>query len=706
MNKKQIKDIFTLYQYELLKETEDYIIFNEGHSMYPGVEIVCLTQFGFDVIASMKTEFSEQGYAVRVCPPSEVERIEDYLFDWFFRVKNTNQAIEERYRLYGEAVINAYGLPEGKHKPYEFVDIPYKVEYDFVRTEAGQKNGLIKSIRNDIDSNGPCLVVVEAAAGFGKTSTAMELLKSYSNVEHKIRPFYMELYKDRQATLFKYLYLAQIHREFQVLIDDKIVEYNIEKGRIPLIIDGFDELLSEDLDSGSVGRAKKKGETMLSTIADLLKGNAKIVLTTRKTAILSDGEFLEWFQNRFGSDSDVHVCRYVLGQPMLENWLNPWQIRLLGKKISGINNPVLLGYLKHLNQSELVKEAKSSSLIESYIRRLLEREIDRQGLTLTVGEQKEVYEWLAAAFAYEDITSESRSNVKDTILLLCSNIITRHETIFKDAQSIANTLTNHALLDRKGGGTIGFVNDFVLGIFLQYAMIDETVNGLSEYYKNISSNFVDKLIFAASSSSKDYRESVWLQLHGFCHDLPIEQWLTIDIKLMNKNMSNYSNLFFDGLNVVDAKFGFNDAQIIGCHFVNFVFENVEFNLQYIRDCTFINCTFNKVTFCGDKREVNDFFNCVEDGKEIILGQDEESETSIPEVKEKDDIMTIALLSHYFQVDGRTRKMKMISKLKIEFNDNKSFKRTFSKLQKNGFIVTNGDKTHITDAGIQFYVDNK
>lgn len=709
MDVTKLKEIFSLYEYKLLDETEDYLIYNEGHSMYPGVEIVCITQEGVKKANTIKAEYSNQGYAVRLCTPQEAETIEDYLFDWFFRVKSTNNAIKERYKLYGDAVIRAYGLPEGSHKQYEYVDIPYIAEYDFRETVQGQKSGLIPDIKKDIESRGPRLIIVEAAAGFGKTSTAMELLMSYSDVEHKIRPFYMELYRDRQATLFKYLYLSQIHREFQVLMDDKIVDYNISQGRIPLIIDGFDELLSEDLDSGNTKNARKKGETMLSTIADLLHDNAKIVLTTRKTAVLSGEEFLEWFQGRFGLDSDVHLSRYVLGQPMLDNWLTSAQIRMLGDKIFGISNPVLLGYLKYLNPLDFEKEARSTSLIEGYVKRLLEREIERQGLTLTVSEQIIIYEWLSMAFVYEDITSDTRANIKDNILLLCSDIIKKHETIAKDAQSLANTLTNHALLDRKGGGTIGFINDFVLGIFMGYAILDEAEDGIIEYYKKMSPNFVDKLIGTAASTSKDNRESLWFQLHENCQYITKDQWMMVDLKLMHRNMTHYENQYFDGVTVINTTFGFPDAHIIDCHFVNYVFEDVVFDLDYIQGCTFINCTFNKVEFKNNDYDSNDYFNCMADGSEL-LGNVQEPDFDNGQVDASETYdetsLIISLLRHYYQVDGKTRKMQMLSKLKLDYNDNKTFKRIFSKLESKGYVLVNGDKTFITNIGNQFYFENK
>lgn len=704
MDRKQIRHIFHLYGYKLLQETDCYSIFSDGHSMYPGVEIVCFEPYDIVKLQQLKSEFSSQGYAVRICEPKDAEYIEDYLFNWFFRVEQSNRSIKERYKQYGDSVINSYGISDREHEQYNYIDIPYKVEYDLEDTKGGYKKGLIPSIRQELKSQGPRLIIVEAAAGFGKTSTAMELLKSYSDEKKNVRPFYMELYKDRQATVFRYLFLSQIHREFQVLMDDEIVNYNIEQGRIPLIIDGFDELLSEDLDRGNVNKAKRKGETMLSTIADLLRGNAKIVLTSRKTAILSGEDFLDWYQAKIGDNKDIHVTKYILDQPLLENWLDPTRIRMLNDNISGISNPVLLGYLRYLKEADFIKEAKSSNLIESYVKRLLEREMERQGLTITVKEQTQIFERLAAAFAYEDITSDTRSNIKNNIDLLCMDIIKHHVTNAKDSQSIINTLTNHALLDRKINGTIGFVNDFVLGICLGNAIIDEGDSTLKDYYKNISVNFVEKLTNAISVSSEDVRDKVWVQLHDNCPNIPMEQRLLVDFRLMHRNMINYRNLTFDGLYIKNVSLGTDAAMIEGCHFINFQFEGGKIDTDYVTDTTFINCTFNKVEFCGES-DNNDYFSCVRDGREIRIEVEENMSFTEEHVPESETEEWINMLSYYFQVDGHTRKMKMISMLKQEYNNNKTFKKVYSKLLSYGYIYANGDKSHITDRGTQFYFAN-
>ena len=113
-----------------------------------------------------------------------------------------------------------------------------------------------------------------------------------------IRPIFMKLEKDRSANTFRYLLLTHIDRDFDIQLKNDIVIKNIKNGRIPIIIDGFDELLSKDLDEGKQDTAFGEVETMLSTIADLPTNRAKVVLTSRKTAIFSGPSFAEWYNNQ------------------------------------------------------------------------------------------------------------------------------------------------------------------------------------------------------------------------------------------------------------------------------------------------------------------------------------------------------------------------------------------------------------------------
>ena len=144
-----------------------------------------------------------------------------------------------------------------------------------------------------------------------------------------------------------------------------------------------------------------------------------------------------------------------------------------------------------------------------------------------------------------------------------------------------------------------------------------------------------------------------------------------------------------------------------CHFINFQFVGGSINTDKVRNCTFINCTFNQVEMKGDN-DTNDYFSCTRNGKEIRIETDEEVDTCVAESLKTDCAIEewMKMLSYYFQVDGHTRKMKMISMLKQEYNNNKTFKKVYSKLLSCGYIYANGDKSHLTDSGAAFYFTHK
>lgn len=701
MKVQEIKSLFNIYGYTVMDETPSFIVFALQYSLYPGVDIVLLQPMGEEDLERLQDEYSSQRFAVRVYQHNELDSIEDLLFDWFFQVKITNQRIGIRYKEYSKAVLKSYGLNENNNKPYTYIESPYTIEENILTTIQGQKNDLINAIYRDINTPGPTLIIIEAAAGFGKTSTALELLKKYEHVEHGIRPFYMELSKDRQAATFRYLLLSQMHREFDVLLGDNIVNYNIKNGRIPLIVDGFDELLSEDLDMGNINKAKRKGETMLSTIADYLVDNAKIILTTRKTAILSGQDFIDWYTKRLQNDK-VRVVRYSLEQPNVDDWLKPWQLHELPVELHNILNPVLLGYLHYLSDEDYRKECSSDKLINSYIAKLLEREKERQDLSLSIEEQKLVFKRLSSAFAYDDILSDSRENIKGTILLMSNDIISRHASVSKDSTSIVNTLANHAVLDRKGNNNIGFINDFVLGVFLGLSLSDDENKELQGYYEHMSPNFIDKVLLAMSLADEELRAMVWMRLNENCINNKGSIKLQGDLMLQRKSMTNYKDETFDGNSYFKVKMGNANSTFENCHFANMIFTDSEIDLEFFKDCEFINCKFNNTKI--DLTSYNtDFIQCTQNGKSIpIYTHNIESEKDLkPAIDEK-----TKMLSLYTLVGFSGRKMQLISKIREEYDDKKLFKKIFSQLVKDGYILTNGDKSHISDSGWEYLCINR
>ena len=697
-----IKRVFERFEYELLQENENYLVYAAGHNLYLGVEIVSFIDTGSEIIKKLVDEYRAANYSVRVCSLDDADKIEEYLFDWFFQVELSNRKISSDYKLYSEAVLAAYGLEDIKNKKYEYITCPYTIERNNKTALSTQDGTIIQSLRKEIDAPGIKFIIVEAPAGYGKTSTAMELLNSYVDVTHGTRPFFMSLSKDRQAPTFYYLLVSQINKTFNVRLGDDLVMHYIKSGRIPLIIDGFDELLSEDLDRGDLSRASKKGITMLSTIAELLQDNAKIILTTRKTAVLSGQLFLDWYQQYFADTEGVDFIRYRIDLPNIDNWLDKKRFSKLSNHISELSNPVLLGYLHYLNDVEFSRECDSDTLIENYIKRLLNREIDRQGLPFTIEEQKLIFERLASAYSYEDLTADTRSNVKDIILLMSADLLEHYSTPSKDSLHLANSLTNHALLDRKGENTIGFVNDFVLGVLLGYALIDGRDASLKGYYEGMTSKFIEKVILSMSASDIDKRELVWLQMQEQCKNLTQELRFMADAKLLHKTSGVYQDAYFDGYVVNATEIGNSDSSFKNCHFVNIEFRGGTIDFDKLENCTFINCVFNMAEFKSDNSSC-DFYECIRDGEPYTNREIEIVE--IEEETEEND-QWAEMLSHYLLKGGQGKRMQMISFLKRSYGDSREFKKIFSELCNMKYIVTEGDKSHITGAGLEYLKTRK
>lgn len=701
IDRNELKELFTKYGYSCLHEYTDHIVFMSESDSYLGVEIVCLNKLEQAKLDSMVDGFRSENYSVRVCDLEKVSSIEDYLFDWRFQVEKSNKKIEAHYNEYTSNVMRAYGIDSNQLSTahYEYVQCPYTVERELGNNEKNEGNDIITSLRKELEGNVAKLIIIEAPAGYGKTSTAMELLHSYANVTTKVRPFYMALSKDRQAPTFYYLLISQINKQFKVLLGDSIVTHNIKAGRIPLIIDGFDELLSEDLDRGYSKRDKNRGQTMLETITALLEGNAKIVLTTRKTAILSGEEFYDWYDQTTSNRQNFQIVRYKLEQPKIENWLDADKLRILPSHFKDISNPVLLGYLHFLNHADFLNEANSVALVKNYIERLLNREVERQNLPFKkIEEQQLIYERQASAFAYDDITCDTRKNIKENILLLSSDIINNYATPEKDADSIANSLTNHALFDRKGDNNIGYINDFVLGLFIGYALIDKEYKALQEYYENMSPRFIDKVILAMSACEEADRECACLRLEEQCHNLTSNLKLLAEIKLLNETRSVFSDTYLEGAIIPCVNF-LAPSQFSNCSFVNCDFSNSRIDFSIFSSCTFINCRFNQVKIQGETEGVY-FFDCIKDG---VSFDPNFKEDTIEEELEPASICSIErkILLKYFPKGSKRRKMQYISRLKNDFEDSRQFKKTFNFLVTHGYILTNGDQSHISDAGIDY-----
>ena len=700
MNTQQLDKLFIQYGYEVSVRKDTHRVYLSHQGMYHGAEIVVLDD-AFDS-KQLTADYSALGYAVITHNFADVNEAEKYLFEGFFNTKQTASRIRSRYREFSENQVRHYGDPTIR---YEYIQVPYTI---FSDSEQGKHTDIIEDIHSILKKKGPYLMVVEAAAGFGKTCTAFELYNSLERFTNTVQPLFTELSRNRDAKRFKYVLWSEIDAEYSSSVKQDLVVYNIRKGRIPLIIDGFDELLTKDIDDGGSTTQFDEVETMLSTIGDLLKENAKVILTSRKTAIFSGEQFSEWVD---GYENCFNVVRYQLDKPEVKHWLSQDRLDKLKTNnipLGHISNPVLLTYLRNINDIEfnaLIEDAED--IVEKYFEYLLERERIRQNLVIPVKAQMVIYQELAKSFATFDISCEERNFVKELIidynrqtLLYYKDLSNPKPTI----EELADTLTNHALLDRIGmKDYIGFINDFIFGVLLGKAIIKDGVGFFRD--STLPSDLLEKTFDAFKFAGEHQRKQLWLQLEPIRCDLPRDLQLMSDVNLLNRVKITYE---YDSISTKEFEgVEFNRGE---CYFVDIVFTDVRFvdcifdKEAFIND-RFLGCVFSNCTIKQDSRSQISSCMCFgcEDFGNGFISAFSASFANDEYIVQKVDYESM-ILSQYFKVDGKSTKKIFVSNLRklVEEGKEPELFHVFYKLKKAGYLQVDGNNSYITQDGISLY----
>ncbi len=708
MNIQKLDALFARYGYECKEQSKSYRVYLLCTGMYYGAEIIMLNNTDAQDVSA---RYSKMGYSTIVQYFKNVAEAEDYLFKGFFKTKFAALSIQHRYENFAQNQVKVYADPSIK---YEYIDAPYIVYSD--EEEEGKRGlNIIDSINEIINKPGAHLIIVEAAAGFGKTCTAFELYKSFQRFNDNAKPLFTELSRNRGAKIFRYVLLTEIDNEYNASISNDLVIYNIKKGRIPLIIDGFDELLSKDIDPGESGMLNEfeQVETMLSTIGELLSENAKVVLTSRRTAIFAGSEFKEWADSRNG---DFDVVRFQLEKPNIRQWLKAERYDTIISEnvpLEHISNPVLLTYLRNVGDDAFEKLIKNPDTItEKYFENLLNREKERQNIVIPYSDQMQIFENLAKSFAEFDITCENRSFVKEIIvdnnrekLLYYKELMTTKQTI----DELAETLTNHALLDRIGNSdNVGFINEFVFGfLFAKYIL--EVQLPFSESDSFIPEDLIEYAIISFSYSNKNDKKGLWDKLLSIKKKLSLKCALMLDGVLKGEIHNVLDKVSINTFSFENVCFSKEYCKITDTSFVDTLFERCNFDAEAFYNVTFIGCRFKDCNVSNVSDNLEDLrihcYSCEDYSNGFIDSFNCKRVATIP--VEEQQSLEIQLLGKYFKVDGRTTRTKYITQVCAGFTSHPfdDVMETFEVLKKKKFVVVCGNNSHITQEGINYYHKN-
>ena len=537
-----------------------------------------------------KVELEKMGFSCREVVCESVEETEKILFKQHFQFLSSIKRLHMQYRNFKKAQTNYLG------SQYKYISSRYEYNGSL------QSGDLIKDLTNIFIEDGAHLIFLEAAAGFGKTCSAYEVLNQILSISDNVIPIFTELSRNRGARIFRYVLLDEIDRNYDV--SSSVVMDEITAGRMPLIIDGFDELISKSnsQDNSDSDIDFVNSEPMLQTIAMLLRNESKVLITTRSSAVYVSSEFETWLSSL--TEDGVQVHQFLLKNPLVEDWFEgkPARIRSIidsGVPIEQISNPVLLSHLVNLTDAEFESNCSTSEdIISFYFSKLLSREKIRQDLMMEENDQLYILKRIAEYMLDNDVTAEAQDVLRKVIFddVDCLKILERTSHLYLGESRISipeivDKIIVHALFDRnRTENLISFINDFVLG-----ALQGEVVCTYKDKDWVGSSSQLDRILTAFSCFSEKDRTDLWEHLSLMRDAGDQLEKLKIDTILKQKPVSSYESITIEEyeFNRIDFKppINFTNCTFVRCQFDLCVFYTEAFceNIGFV-DCVFRSCS--------------------------------------------------------------------------------------------------------------------
>lgn len=708
----QLDELYTRYGYEPRKNKSTRVyLFTK--SIYSGADIV---KTGTEAEAEeLKTQYSKLGYAVKVRDFKDIDEAEATLFKDFFKADGVIQNLKRRYEDFVQKLMN--NLPENAQytyirSPYDYTE--YKLNEDDTRTISiradDDSNSLVSRIVKQINEHkGPLLTIIEAAAGYGKTCTAYEILNEFIAIPSNKLPFFTELSRDRKATIFKHILAFEIEEQFSNRVDSNVVIHQIKKGRIPLIIDGFDELITKDFSFSS--NQFEQVESMLSTIVDLLTDNAKVIITSRKTAIFNSEEFHNWMIDR---NVDYTLSKVTISEPKIEDWLHKERLDIINSNsfpVEQIANPVLLTYLRYVKLEDLNRMiVENQSIVDRYFEFLLTREQDRQGLLIEPETQLRIFRKLVRFLTEWDVKAETKEFIKDLILDYNKTILEETKKKYTPDKrpridQLADILSNHAFLDRKEKGMIGIVNEFVFGTLIgENLTLGKYAEYGKDFYDRLSQTFALLAVQAFQVQPKENKEQLWKVFNDYPFNYEPQFFFKVDIDFKNEIVRDYKLATLNDFQLQGYSFT-KENQFESTLFTACTFLDCKFSLPAFKNSSFVNCRFFNCELITNGEAYSDsyftVYGCTDDNG-FVQGVFECEES------QNEEIINIEkeILDLYFKKGSLQPRHRQLSYIKNELSefDYKAISRTLHNLETEGLIQLNGDLSFLTRKGISYYND--
>ena len=351
-------------------------------------------------------------------------------------------------------------------------------------------------------------------------------------------------------------------------------------------------------------------------------------------------------------------------------------------------------------------------ITDKYFEYLLNREKERQNLIIRWEDQMQIFENLAKSFVDFDITGENRSFVKELIIEYNKSCLLYYKELMPTKQTLdelADTLTNHALLDRIGDKDfITFVNEFIFGYLLGKSIQKDQTTFLQKL-NPIPEHLIELAIYAYKYSSNDDKTKLWNKFSVIKDKMSLYLSITTDCILLKKVKGNYKCVGLNSFHFEEISIFCEECSFVETSFVDSVFEKCIFDVNAFHNVTFTGCKFINCNVRANLSSTSNnihCYGCDDYNTGFISSLIEVTPSSVLQ-KQEDINIEIEILGKFFKVDGKSPKMRYISALKKEFGeqDLDVVFATFDLLKKKGMILIDGNNSHISRSGIAYYHKN-
>lgn len=599
MKKEELIRLYELYGFRKEEEVKGVLVFIYHTGFFRNAEIVLLrdNETTREEAEKIAEDYRNIGYQnINMSYYGDLQDAQKKLFYAFFNLEESKRRLRMEYddfcRKQNEKLLN------------EYVYIPCRY-----RSENEESCcGLVEHVVRSAEMMTGRLTILEAAAGYGKTCTVYEILRLLLERTPDKIPMFIELSKNRAARIFRYVLQDEKNKKFPILSYELVLN-EIKNGNIPLIIDGFDELIEqkasdEDIDEQSL--------TMLATIAELLESESKawILLTTRSSAMFTGDIFEEWVLSKLGADCSVE--RMQILAPYIKDWIGPEKYNIVYTKesrVEKISNPVLLAFIRGLSVEELKELLRDGdAILEKYFELLLPREVERQSLELTERELYEVMEKLAADFARYDMTAEAVDFIRELLDDILEEDLLKYRNRYKEKEGtdegmltreeFVKRISHNNFLDRVSmkSNQIGFINEFILGILTGDAVKDGYLNP-----QDLSERFIDISVTAYETRKYGVREAFYGKLKERLLQVSLMCRLNAEKCLLNTINSNYEKGYFKSVYIRNSFSFDSEYQFLGCTFDSCIFDNCTIFVKAFEGCSFFNCQFYDIQVVGNPK---------------------------------------------------------------------------------------------------------